>query len=68
MEPTKKLLVDAISGTTFGSFSFANKMEKLGIAEFCGNQWNTDWRWKKSVLLTLDEQVLEQIYLEGKSQ
>lgn len=26
-----------------------SEAEKLGIAEFCGNQHNPDWRWKNDI-------------------
>ncbi len=42
--------------------SFANDMTKRGLAEFCGNQWNEDWRWKRYALITKDVEELELIY------
>lgn len=60
----KAVLVDAIigSGAGLGSIDYCVKMEKIGLAEFCGNQWNEEWGWKRDELLKLDISELENIY------
>lgn len=58
----KSMLIDAIIGKGFKSMIYADNMTKLGLAEFCGNQWNPDWNWKRSELLKLDITQLQNIY------
>ncbi len=56
------MLVDAIIGKGTGSIDNSIKMANLGLAEFCGNQWNEDWRWKREKLMELSEYRLTEIY------
>ena len=62
----KELLVDAIYGSGFASIDQADAMTKVGLAEFCGNQWNEDWQWLKDKLIELDEAELTEIYKMSK--
>lgn len=58
----KTLLVDAICGRGTGSTKHSDAMTKIGLAEFCGNQWNEDWRWKRDKLAELEIGELSKIY------
>lgn len=58
----KKMLVDAISGYKFNSIELGNKMQKRGLAEYTGNQWNPEWGWIKDRLLSLELNDLVGLY------
>jgi len=36
-------------------------------SEFCGNQWNEDWRWKNNVFEDMSNKQLEKFYLSRKN-
>lgn len=58
----KKLLVNAIIGAGIPSYEFAEDWTRAGFMEFCGNQYNEDWRWKRNKLEALDKGMLLGIY------
>jgi hypothetical protein len=58
----KTLLIDAICGRGTGSMENSDAMTQMGLAEFCGNQWNEDWRWKRDKLAELEIGELSEIY------
>lgn len=54
----KQLLVNAIIGCgSIGTFR-----EESGLIEFCGNQWNLDFKWKRKALEKLSIDDLACIY------
>ena len=57
-----EVLVDKICLRNFKSMAHAVDMTHEGVAEFCGNQWNEDWRWKRDALLQLPRTRLLEIY------
>ena len=58
----KQILIDAIIGRGLNPYVDAIKYEKLGLARFCGNQWNEDWMWIREKLESLTETELITIY------
>ena len=62
MDLVKILLVDAIMGRGLPTIELAIKYTNLGLAEFCGNQWNEDWRFEKEELLKCSIEYLEEVY------
>lgn len=61
MEVSKKLLVHAIKGIGV-PIDIAENMVKIGIAYFCGNQWNEDWMWHTEKLESMTLEELEALY------
>ena len=63
----RHLLIDAICGVGVGrSYEFADRMMKAGLAEFCGNQWNEAWAWKRGALDGLTAEQLRALYEDAK--
>lgn len=56
------LLVDAICGVGFPSITLAAECQRVGMAEFTGNQWNPDWKWDRKALRKLPHQTLQELY------
>lgn len=58
----KVLVVDAICGVGFPSPILAMECEKVGLADFTGNQWNSAWRWDRAALLACSVSDLQELY------
>ena len=58
----KQQLIDAICGSGFRSMNHSIAMEKVGLAGFCGNQWNPDWSWNRKELKKLTNEQLDILY------
>ena len=56
------LLVDAICGVGFPSITLADECERVGMANFTGNQWNPAWEWDRKALLKLPAETLQELY------
>ncbi len=57
MNLTKDILIDAIiGGTNIPQGGYGN------LTEFCGNQWNENWKWKHDELNKIDFDKLFQLY------
>lgn len=62
---TRKLLIDAIVGTSMGSMERSAFLEKRGLCFFSGCQHNEDWTWIKPSLEKLPNEELVKIYCES---
>jgi len=63
MSPNPKtLLVDSIILRGVADVRLCVTLTKRGFMEFCGNQWNEDWRWKRTELERLSEETLNKVY------
>lgn len=62
---TRKLLIDAIVGTSMGSMERSAFLEKRGLCFFSGCQHNEDWTWIKPSLEKLSNEELVNIYCES---
>lgn len=51
--PAIQVCLAALTTIVYLNQELWSKAEKLGLAVFCGNQHNPDWRWKDN--LTFDE-------------
>ena len=58
----KRILIDAIVGQGITSHEAAAYWVDQGLAEFCGNQHNEDWRFKREVLDKMSEVELVNVY------
>lgn len=58
----KTFLIDAIIGCGFPTFGLAHEAERVGMADFCGNQANPRWEWHREKLEALDENHLQALY------
>lgn len=58
----KTLTIDAIIGAGFHSVVIATECERVGLAEFTGNQHNTAWSWKREALEKLELDTLQELY------
>jgi hypothetical protein len=58
----KQIFIDALMGHGLRGTEYATRMEAEGAAEFCGNQHNPNWRWKRSVLEEMSESQLLGLY------
>jgi hypothetical protein len=54
-------LIHLLKGIT-PPMSICIDLEKKGVMEFCGNQYNENWRFKQSWLKEQDEQTLFKLY------
>ncbi len=71
MKNHKQLLVYAIVGINFPSYTLADKYTDAGLARFTGNQWNETWKWNILNLAELSEARLQGIFdelLEAKEE
>lgn len=58
----KTLVIDAIVGGGFANLIVATECEKVGLAEFCGNPWEPDWRWNRRALEECELPTLQELY------
>ena len=58
----RTLLIDAICGIKVLDMDTCDKLTRLGYMEFCGNQWNEEWRWVRKNLEHAQMEMLEKIY------
>ena len=63
----KQLVVDAIMGIGFPSVVMAQECERVGLAQFSGDQWNPDWQWIRTRVEAIELDKLQELY-EGLSQ
>ena len=62
----KQDLVNLVLSTNPKSMQECDNLTKVGLMEFCGNQWNEDWKWKKEILNSMIENDLWEIYKKYK--
>lgn len=55
-------LVNALIGAGIPSLELGVAIEKQGLAQSCGNQWNPDYEWRRSELKKLSIETLEDLY------
>ena len=48
--------------STGPSIQHCVELEKLGWMRHCGNQYNPDWDWVKSVINSLTDDQLDNVY------
>lgn len=58
----KTFLIDAIVGVGLPSILLAQEAERVGMADFCGNQHNPSWAWHRDKLERLEEPQLQELY------
>lgn len=61
-DAAKNLLVYAVIGVGFPSYSLADEMTRLGFAKFTGNQHNESWQWDQGKLEALSLDQLAQLF------
>lgn len=61
----RELAIDALIGLGVPHHK-ALTIEKNGFAEFCGNQYNDQYRWKRDVLETIPVNDLRILYTSLK--
>lgn len=62
MQRYKDMVIDAICGIGMPSMLIATECEKVGMAEFSGNQWNPSWLWRRDRLAPLSVSQLQELY------
>lgn len=58
----RTFLVNAICSFSEPDMDTCDKLTRLGYMEFCGNQWNEDWRWVRKNLEHAQMEMLRKIY------
>lgn len=56
------LLVDAICGVGFPSVLLAQECERVGLADYTGNQHSHHWTWDRKALLNISIDQLQELY------
>lgn len=67
MDVTKTILIHAIIGQGFSGYSDPDRMVKLGLAYYSGNQHNENWDWHIKKLEELDIPYLWAIYKRDRT-
>jgi len=62
----KEDLIILIQGTWPYSMGEAVMLERAGLMEFCGTEWNKDWRWREDALQEMTEKELMDLYQKYK--
>lgn len=65
--PTMKtLVIDAIIGVGLPTMAIALMAERQKMADFCGNQHNEAWRWRRPMLEAWTLEALQSLYINLK--
>jgi hypothetical protein len=62
---SKKDLISLVKGTC-PNMDKTLELQKQGLMEFTGNQWNEDWDWNRTALNKLNEKQLLELYKDIK--
>jgi hypothetical protein len=66
VELTKEDLVNLVSSTTPSMKECCDYTDE-GLMSFTGNQWNENWSWQKSKLMSMSDQKLLNLYKKHKN-
>lgn len=58
----QQMIIDAICGVGFPSITLADQCQRVGLADFTGNQWNPDWAWDRKALWKIKIEDLQALY------
>lgn len=67
VELTKKDLIKLVEANRPGDPSICDMWQKKGAMDFTGNQWNIDWRWRRSYLEQLTESQLFTLFQQYRN-
>ena len=62
----KQDLINLVLSVTPKNMQECCDLTKVNLMEFCGNQHNENWRWKKDVLNNMNENNLWKLYQKYK--